>query len=124
MLSVIVLNLFHFVNTLYLFEINLLHNFLERFQSAKNDVVISKLANARKEASLGSKKRKATEKRKRHQSTNKKPGQKTDKTVQDDSVANVASFIHLSHLSLSFNPTEVLSQKCIEMLWLSISICH
>ena len=45
-------------------KINLLHTFLEKFQCAKNNVVISKLANVGKEASAGSKKRKATEKQK------------------------------------------------------------
>ena len=45
-------------------KLNLLPSFLEKFQCAKSDVVISKLANVRKEASAGSKKRKATEKRK------------------------------------------------------------
>ena len=71
-----------------------------------------KLANVGKEASAGSKKRKATEKRKgppntkcislkslvHHQSRNEKSGQKIEKTAQDNSTANVAQRFNISKL--------------------------
>ena len=85
-------------------KINLLQTFLEKFQCAKSDLVILKLANGGKDASAGSKKRKATEKWKgppntkriplkglvHHQSRNEKSGQTTEKTAQDNSTVNIA----------------------------------